>query len=340
MTRWVVVVAAIALSPCAAAWAQKTDVVTLLNGDKITGEIKNLDRGVLEFSTDDAGTIDIEWDKVGTIEAKRSFEVETSDGRRMLGTLGPPMQRTLSVGTVDGVVALPMVEVTRITPIGRTFWAKLDGTVDAGFTYTHSSGVAQTTFNTTTILRRPAFVYRLYSSATVTKRNDGTGDDDRSALGFSYTHYRGRRLLISGLAALESNESLGLALRSLVAGTVGMRVVNTNRAQLEFGGGLVVNNEQAIDAEATSNLEGVIGLRSSYYRYDRPKTTLEGNLQYFPSLSNWGRQRLQTDGTARREIFKDFHVSLNAYYTFDSDPPNPDAEQMDVGTVLSVGWSF
>ena len=126
MTRWVVVAAAIALSPCAAAWAQKTDVVTLLNGDKITGEIKDLNRGVLEFSTDDAGTIDIEWDKIGTVEAKRSFEVETSDGRRMLGTLGPPVQRTLSVGTVDGVVALPMVEVTRITPIGRTFWAKLD----------------------------------------------------------------------------------------------------------------------------------------------------------------------------------------------------------------------
>ena len=182
MTRWVVVVAAIALSPCAAAWAQKTDVITLLNGDRITGEIKNLERGVLEFSTDDAGTIDIEWDKVGTVEAKRSFEVETSDGRRMLGTLGPPVQRTLSVGTVDGVVALPMAEVTRITPIGRTFWAKLDGTVDAGFTYTHSSGVAQTTFNTTTLFRRPAYLFRLYSSATVTKRNDGTGDDDRSAV--------------------------------------------------------------------------------------------------------------------------------------------------------------
>ena len=78
----------------------------------------------------------------------------------MLGTLGPPVQRTLSVGTVDGVVALPMAEVTRITPIGRTFWAKLDGTVDAGFTYTHSSGVAQTTFNTTTLFRRPAYLFR------------------------------------------------------------------------------------------------------------------------------------------------------------------------------------
>ena len=52
----------------------------------------------------------------------------------VLSCVVPPMQRTLSVGTVDVAVALPMAEVTRITPIGRTFWARLDGTVEAGFT--------------------------------------------------------------------------------------------------------------------------------------------------------------------------------------------------------------
>ena len=39
--------------------AQKTDVVTLENGDEITGEIKQLDRGKLEYGTDDMGTVEI-----------------------------------------------------------------------------------------------------------------------------------------------------------------------------------------------------------------------------------------------------------------------------------------
>ena len=46
------------------AWAQKTDIVTLVNGDTLTCEIKLLDRGRLQVSTDHLGTVNIEWDKV------------------------------------------------------------------------------------------------------------------------------------------------------------------------------------------------------------------------------------------------------------------------------------
>ena len=44
--------------------ADKTDIVTLVNGDRLTGEIVELDRGRLVFRTDSEGTIYIEWDKV------------------------------------------------------------------------------------------------------------------------------------------------------------------------------------------------------------------------------------------------------------------------------------
>ena len=47
-----------------AAWAQKTDIIALKNGDRITGEVKELKFGKLEYSTDDVETIFIEWDKV------------------------------------------------------------------------------------------------------------------------------------------------------------------------------------------------------------------------------------------------------------------------------------
>ena len=40
-----------------AAWAQKTDIVALKNGERITGEVKELKFGKLEYSTDDVETI-------------------------------------------------------------------------------------------------------------------------------------------------------------------------------------------------------------------------------------------------------------------------------------------
>ena len=74
---------------CAPAAAQgRTDVVTLGNGDRITGEVKRLERGRLEFETDDAGTLYLEWDNLlSVIAATRVFEVVTGDGRRFVGTL-------------------------------------------------------------------------------------------------------------------------------------------------------------------------------------------------------------------------------------------------------------
>ena len=67
----------------------RTDVVTLANGDRITGEIVRLERGRLEFKTDDAGTLYLEWDKLSSLVAKRLVEVLTTDGGRFLGSLGP-----------------------------------------------------------------------------------------------------------------------------------------------------------------------------------------------------------------------------------------------------------
>ena len=50
--------------------------------------------------------------------------------------------------------------------------------------------------------------------------------------------------------------------------------------------------------------------------------------------------RVQIDSALRRELWKDFFVALTLYNTFDSRPPNPDAERNDLGAVVSLGWSY
>src|SRR5271170_6767954 len=67
--------------------ADKTDVVVLLNGDHLTGEIKGMSRGQLDFKTDDAGRFSIEWVKIARVTSKHIFEVELSSGKKYYGTL-------------------------------------------------------------------------------------------------------------------------------------------------------------------------------------------------------------------------------------------------------------
>ncbi len=42
----------------------------------------------------------------------------------------------------------------------------------------------------------------------------------------------------------------------------------------------------------------------------------------------------------KRELWKDLFVSLSVYNTYDSRPPNPAANNNDVGIVTSIGWTY
>lgn len=318
----------------------RIDVVTLANGDRITGEVVHLDRGRLEFKTDDAGTLYLEWDKLTSVVAARLVEVTTTDGRSFLGTLTPTVSRSIAITERNMTVTLPMSDVTLIAPIGRSFWRKLDGSIDAGFSYTKSSGVAQLNLNTDTVYRQPRSRTRVTASFTQTERDDGTGGDDRGAIAASYLRYPWPRWFITGIGRFENNESLGLILRSQIGGAAGPRLINSNRAQMTAGAGLAFNDEQGVDVGSTQNLEALFLFESSFYTYDRPKTNIDVSLQYYPSLSNVGRHRLQLDAAAKREFWKDLFLSINAYDTLDSRPPNPEADKNDVGVVLSIRWTY
>ena len=153
--------------------------MTLANGDRITGEVVTLERGT-------AGVQDRrrrhavprmgQADQRGRNAARRGRH-----GRRqaILGSLGPADRRFIAVVSAAGDRALAMADVTIIRPIGASFWQKLDGSVDAGFNYTRSSGVAQLNFNSDTVYRSAASRARLAASLTITQNEDDPGRDDR-----------------------------------------------------------------------------------------------------------------------------------------------------------------
>src|SRR5262245_21185335 len=293
---------AFACAIATSAAAQRTDVVTLANGDRITGEVTKLDRGQLEFKTDDVGTLYFEWDKlVGVTSSMHTFEVTTVDGLRYVGSLGQAAPRSIQIVAPAGAT-LTMAEVSHIMQIGRGFWAKLDGSISAGFSYTQSSGVAQLNFNADTTYRRPAFQVRFAGAYTATTTDDDPDPTDRGSIEGTYSRFLPMRLILLGIGRLESNESLGLLLRSEGGAGIGPSLVDTNRARVWVGAGLMVNNEQGVDVESTKNVEAAFFAKVSYFTYDRPKTNIDIGLQYLPSLNQLGRQRVQLDAGLKREL--------------------------------------
>src|ERR1700739_3192982 len=66
----------------------KTDVLVMNNGDRVTCEIKGLGAGVLYVSIDYVdGTASVDWSKVRHVESTQLFIVKTTDGSVYTGTL-------------------------------------------------------------------------------------------------------------------------------------------------------------------------------------------------------------------------------------------------------------
>ena len=104
--------------------AAKTDIVELTNGDRITCEIKKLDRGKLTVKTDGLGTIA---DRVGRhpdVTSTARFDIELKDGRRTFGSLASAAPRSVDVVDASQKERLALGDIVRIAPLGGTLWKK------------------------------------------------------------------------------------------------------------------------------------------------------------------------------------------------------------------------
>ncbi|HJS46688.1 MAG TPA: hypothetical protein VJ773_01740, partial [Gemmatimonadales bacterium] len=148
---------AVALAPARAA-AQKTDVIVIRNGDRITGEIKQLSHGLLEYSTDDVGRLQVEWIKLLRITSRKYFEVEVASGRKYFGQLDSAAAEGQVVVRLEPAAdTLRIAEVVAITPIGGRLRNRLKAYLDVGFTLAKAQWATTLTASGEVRYRGPSF---------------------------------------------------------------------------------------------------------------------------------------------------------------------------------------
>src|SRR5215472_9144275 len=94
----------------------KTDVVMLRNGDRLSGDIVSLEFGILTLKTDNMSTLSIEWPAVRSVQSKFAFAIERRDGSKYDGVIKTSEDSAdLVVESAAGTVRIPMAEVERIS---------------------------------------------------------------------------------------------------------------------------------------------------------------------------------------------------------------------------------
>lgn len=128
--------------------AQKNDTIYLRNNDRITGELKNFECGLLTLKTDAMQTISIEIEKINTIHSAKFFDIRATTGNRYFGHLKKSkVLSTVDIITVTDSIPKRLWDFVTITPIKRAFFQKIDGSIDFGLSYSKASDVFQYSAN-------------------------------------------------------------------------------------------------------------------------------------------------------------------------------------------------
>ena len=321
---------------------RKDDVVVLKNGDRMTGEIKSLQKGELRFKADYmVDAVGLDWTRVEALESKDTYQITLTDGQlfttNIYLTPGSSTDNFL-IGGTSSPLKVPQLRVVRIIPIEKSFWKQITGSIDLGFNFTSGTGQYQTDLNATAVYRNKDH----YFGGTVATSFSGQEDGESSArkqFTFDYRKSVSPRWYVGGLLDFLSSDQQNLDLRTTVGGLIGRSMVQTDRTRFSVFGGLAASRERysvLVNSKST-NIEGVTGFDFATYRF---KTTdISSRFVLFPSLTDPGRVRMQVNTGMKIEIVKDLYWGLSLYEDYDSRPPLR-ADKNDLGITASVGWKF
>ncbi len=323
----------------AAASRDKTDVVTLKNGDRLTGEIIQLEHGQLELKTDALGTVYIEWPSVAGLSSPVVFQVEHLGGQSEFGRLtGGNGQLTVSD---DGrSTDLPLADRARHGPVRKSFLGRLRGSTSVGINYAQADNLKVSSLRFDAEYRGRSTLASLSASADVTSSSDKS-TNQRLLIDSSQRYLLEDTRFWAVLASFERNPEMGIDGRPQVGVAFGQSLRRRPESDLVVYAGLAANHESVDESgDNRSNILGVAALDWRIYRFDIPETQLTSSFKVFPYLSDIGRVRARLDVSLQRKFTRSFTLNFSMYDDYDNHPPGTRVVNNDYGIVTGLGYTF
>ncbi len=317
--------------------AEKTDVVVLLNGDHLTGEIKGMSRGQLDFKTDDAGRPSIEWVKVARLTSTHTFEVGLSSGTKHYGTLSSPSDQKIQVGTEEADV-FTVEDIITLTPMDDLFWARVKANLDLGFTLAKSNKALTLSGDGDFAYRGEHFGGAIDFSTYI--QNDANSTAVAQVTSTLTGTYYFTKWLIQLQFGATHNDELDLQLRLDISLGTAYPVVRNNTMELWLSAALAGVRETYTGGTPSLNLASALGGEWDVYVYDHPKLNASVSAALIPVLTELWRTRGNAAIKVKYELFYNFYVGLNFTFTFDTQPPDPTASHTDYLLSITIGWSY
>ena len=314
----------------------ENDVLTLHNGDQITGEIKKIwgDEIMIEPSYADEFEVDV--DAVSHIESEREFDITLEDGTAITGTLsGVDEDGNQLVVHEGGTLAFPLMQLEELDEIDDYFdwdsWIDFNASINKGNTDSEN-----------TMLRAETNLklgdHRHIAVLTLTDEEQfGITTKDQDFLTYNYNWLFNDPWYLGGIGTYERDPIRDLNQRLIVAATIGRDIWNQSFRLLTFQLGLGYLDEELANVPDESS----VGIWSLRFRYDFRNGDLElyHDNQYTKYISGRDNSFVKSTTGVRYEISDLFYANFSIGRDYEGQPA-PGTKKEDITYIMGIGAEF
>lgn len=317
----------------------QNDSLVLSNGDRIVGEIKKMDRGVLTIKTPySSSDLKIKWKKVKTIKSAESFLVTTADGKRykIVEFDSDNPNNAFILEDDNGFIAVN--DIVLIRPVKDSFVSRLNASVSFGYNFTKASNLSQLTLAGALGYTSDDFsVGTTFNS--VRSNQDNVDEINRSSGELSFNYFLKRDNYLIFQSEFLSNSEQKLKLRMTNKLGFGKYFIHSNRMFLAGALGVAWNSEEYIETPDDNRNSGEVYGAIEVNLFDFNDLSLVSGITAYPSLTEKGRVRTDFKMDLKYDLPLDLFVKLGFSYNYDNKPVEG-ASYDDYIIQTTLGWEL
>ena len=325
----------------------KTDVLVMKNGDRMTCEVKGLVSGVLYVSFDYIdGTTSVDWSKVARLESRQLFVVKTEDGSVYTGKLRTPETPTgrpvqIQVLEISEQEVINRSQIVQMIPTSDRFWQRFNGEIGFGVIYSKANQSTQYSLSSDTEYVRERW------NADASFDSNLTSSTGANVATRNHINLTVRRLLprnhwfYAGLGDFLQSSTQGITLQSSFGGGIGRYLTNTNLASVAVLAGAAYQNTdyvRTVFPQGNQNIAAaMVTAEASLFKFS--KTNLDITAVVFPAISDPGHVRFNTKVSYYIKLFRNLKWNISFYGNWDNQPL-PGFSGSDYGTSSGLTWTY
>ncbi|NLD37236.1 MAG: DUF481 domain-containing protein [Desulfatiglans sp.] len=315
------------------------DEVYLNNGDRITGEILNMNGGKLVIKTSYADEIGIKWTEIANLKTDKEITILLSDDTLIHGNPQGIEQGKIKFNTskISEPVSVSMGDIVSVNP-PKEPPLKIKARANLGMTFTSGNTEKDTThfdgeFSARTEKNR-------YTAGGQLNRSEDNGiKTESNSLGYlKYDHFLSEKWFAYANSLFEKDKFKDLSLRSALGVGVGHQFFETPETNLSIESGLNYVSDDYIVAPDKSYSSGRWAVNYDRFFYNKAFQFFHFH-EGFVSLEDTDDMFIKSRTGIRVPLYERFNLTLQ--YNIDWEKsPSPGREKTDKALMFTLGYQF